>query len=140
MLGGLGGQGTFLSNMVNYGIFAVIGFLVAFLSGATLTPLFLPWLPGRAFSFKGAIMGLISAVLIFLFYPGILRSLSGRFEFFGLSLIIMAVSAYLAMNFTGASTYTSLSGVKKEMRMAVPLEISGAVIGLGLWLTSRFIS
>jgi len=85
-------------------------------------------------------MGLISAVLLFVFQAGILGSLPGRFELSGLSLIIIAVSAYLAMNFTGASTYTSLSGVKKEMRLAVPLEIAGVVIGLGLWLTSRFIS
>ena len=30
-------------------------------------------------------------------------------------LIIPAISSYLAMNFTGASTYTSLSGVKKDI-------------------------
>jgi acetyl-CoA decarbonylase/synthase complex subunit gamma len=41
------------------------------------------------------------------------------------------------MNFTGASTYTSLSGVKKEMRIAVPLQIASVVIGVALWLGSR---
>lgn len=137
LLGGLGGQGTFLSNMLNYGLFAVAGFLAAFLSGAVLTPLLLPWLPGRAFAIKGAIMGLLSAVILFMFRPGNFNSLPGRFELFGLLLIIMAVAAYLAMNFTGASTYTSLSGVRKEMRRAVPLEVAAVVIGLSLWLTSR---
>jgi acetyl-CoA decarbonylase/synthase complex subunit gamma len=44
------------------------------------------------------------------------------------------------MNFTGASTYTSLSGVKKEMRWALPLEIAGGMIGLGLWFGSYFIA
>ena len=45
-------------------------------------------------------------------------------------LIIPAITAYLAMNFTGASTYTSLSGVNKEMRWALPTEIGmgGAVV------------
>jgi acetyl-CoA decarbonylase/synthase complex subunit gamma len=43
------------------------------------------------------------------------------------------------MNFTGASTYTSLSGVRKEMRWAVPAEIALAGIGLSLWLGSRFV-
>jgi len=137
LLGGLGGQGTFWANMLHYGLFAVLGYLVAFVSGAVLTPLFLPWLPGRAFAFKGAVMGMLSAVLLFIFRPGILDSWPGRVEFFGLGLIIIAVAAYLAMNFTGASTYTSLSGVRKEMRWAVPLEIACAIIGLGLWLTSR---
>jgi acetyl-CoA decarbonylase/synthase complex subunit gamma len=43
------------------------------------------------------------------------------------------------MNFTGASTYTSLSGVKKEMRIAVPLQLTAAIIGAGMWMVSRFI-
>jgi acetyl-CoA decarbonylase/synthase complex subunit gamma len=51
-----------------------------------------------------------------------------------------AVSAYLAMNFTGASTYTSLSGVKKEMKWAVPIEIAAGVVGLTLLVGSRFVS
>jgi acetyl-CoA decarbonylase/synthase complex subunit gamma len=41
------------------------------------------------------------------------------------------------MNFTGASTYTSLSGVKKEMRVAVPLQVIAASAGILLWLGSR---
>jgi len=40
------------------------------------------------------------------------------------------------MNFTGASTYTSLSGVKKEMRFALPLEITAGILGLMVWITS----
>jgi acetyl-CoA decarbonylase/synthase complex subunit gamma len=54
-------------------------------------------------------------------------------------LLIPAVSAYLAMNFTGASTYTSLSGVKKEMHWALPLQIGTGVIGIILWIGSHFI-
>jgi acetyl-CoA decarbonylase/synthase complex subunit gamma len=44
------------------------------------------------------------------------------------------------MNFTGCSTYTSLSGVKKEMRWALPLQIAMVTCGLAGWITSRFIS
>jgi hypothetical protein len=32
-----------------------------------------------------------------------------------------------------------LSGVKKEMRVAVPVQIVAAVIGFGLWITGRFV-
>jgi acetyl-CoA decarbonylase/synthase complex subunit gamma len=53
----------------------------------------------------------------------------------GLVLIITG-SAYLGMNFTGASTYTSLSGVRKEMRWALPLEVGGAALALVLWVIS----
>jgi len=54
--------------------------------------------------------------------------------------LVPALSAYLAMNFTGASTYTSLSGVRKEMRVAVPLEISAGIIGICLWIRACFIA
>jgi acetyl-CoA decarbonylase/synthase complex subunit gamma len=55
-------------------------------------------------------------------------------------LLIPALSAYLAMNFTGASTYTSLSGVRKEMRWALPLEIGAGVVGIIFWLGSHFVA
>ncbi len=48
------------------------------------------------------------------------------------------ISAFLAMNFTGASTYTSLSGVRREMRWALPLEIGAGLSGLAVLLVSRF--
>lgn len=53
--------------------------------------------------------------------------------------IAPVVASFIAMNFTGASTYTSLSGVRKEMRIAVPLQITGAAAGVGLWLAGRFL-
>jgi hypothetical protein len=38
------------------------------------------------------------------------------------------------MNFTGASTYTSPSGVKKEMEKALPFIVGAAAIGAALTL------
>jgi acetyl-CoA decarbonylase/synthase complex subunit gamma len=97
-----------------------------------LTPLLLPWLPGHAFSLKGASIGFLTALILLAFRWGNWR------EGLGWLLLIPGVSAFLAMNFTGASTYTSLSGVRKEMRWALPLEIIGAIIGFGLWIGSNF--
>ena len=74
------------------------------------------------------------------FRAGHLGTWPGRVEMLALIFLVPAISAYLAMNFTGASTYTSLSGVKKEMKWAVPMEISAGIIGLGLWLGSRFMA
>ncbi|MEQ8236459.1 MAG: mercury methylation corrinoid protein HgcA, partial [Syntrophomonadaceae bacterium] len=48
----------------------------------------------------------------------------------GVLLIVPATSSYLALQFTGASTYTSFSGVTKETRLAVPL--IRVAVGLGL--------
>jgi acetyl-CoA decarbonylase/synthase complex subunit gamma len=54
-------------------------------------------------------------------------------------LIITAISSFLAMNFTGSSTYTSLSGVKKEMKISVPLQMGFAIIGLVLQVVGKLI-
>jgi acetyl-CoA decarbonylase/synthase complex subunit gamma len=139
LLGGLGGQEGFWTNAFNYGLFAVLAFLTAIFTGAVLAPLLLPWLPGRAFSMKGLALGLVVGLILAVFRGGHLTDLSSRFEILAWIGIVPAVTAYLAMNFTGASTYTSLSGVKKEMRWAVPLQIGIGVIGIGLWIGSRFI-
>ena len=40
-----------------------VGFFGALITGTVLAPALLPWLPGRAFSFKGAFLGLLYALL-----------------------------------------------------------------------------
>ena len=127
-------------NALNHGLFSVLAFFSAIVAGAILTPLLLPWLPGRAFSLKGFILGLLAAFILVAFHFNGLSTWTGRLEILAWVLFIPALSAYLAMNFTGASTYTSLSGVKKEMRWALPLQVGTGVIGLILWIGSHFIA
>jgi hypothetical protein len=104
-----------------------------------LTPALLPWLPGRAFSLKGVWIGLAVSVVV-LGITGSRQLIShSLFTTISWFLILPAVASFIAMNFTGASTYTSLSGVRKEMKVAVPLQIAGTVVGLGLWFTGRFV-
>jgi acetyl-CoA decarbonylase/synthase complex subunit gamma len=43
------------------------------------------------------------------------------------------------MNFTGTSTFTSLSGVKKEIKVAVPFQITLAASGIILFVLSKFL-
>ncbi len=140
LLGGLGGSQGYWHNALHFGGHAAAALLIAILAGAVLTPLLLPWLPGRAFSLKGLTVGLVAAFL-FSWWQGLELSFwSSRLDALAWLLLIPAVAAFLAMNFTGASTYTSLSGVKREMRWAIPLQIGSVVVGLGLWLTSRFLA
>lgn len=133
--------GGFWTNALSYGLYSVLGILTAILAGAVFTPLLLPWLPGRAFSFKGLTPGVVMALVFVAFCPSGWDAGSwGRIGIFAWLFLIPAMSAYLAMNFTGSSTYTSLSGVKKEMRRAVPLQIGAGVLGVGLWLGSHMFS
>jgi len=140
ILSGLLGPSGFWSNVLDQGLFAVQALLTAILAGAVLTPLLLPWLPGRAFSLKSIIPALFCAlVLLFLRSENGVRAVS-LLEMIAWFLVILSAAAYLAMNFTGSSTYTSLSGVKKEMRWFLPFQIGGGVVGLALWVCSMLVS
>ncbi len=140
LLSGLGGPAGYMANVMNYGRFAVIAILIAIIAGAVLTPILLPLLPGRAFSLKGCTIGVVAACVLLIMRNPDLHLWPGRLEALSWLLLIPALTAYLALNFTGASTYTSLSGVKKEMHVAIPLEIGAGIAGVGLWLVSRFIA
>ena len=137
LLGGFGGPAGFWESAVHEGLFAVLAFLSALFAGAVLNPLFLPYLPGKAFSTKGFFIGILMAFFVLYLRECDWQAWSGRIEAFSWLLIIPAVTSYLAMNFTGCSTYTSLSGVKKEMRWALPLQIGMAGCGFLAWVTTQ---
>ncbi len=140
LLSGFFGPDRFWTNILDHGLFTIPAILAAIMAGAVLTPLLLPWLPGRAFSTKGLVIGLIGAAVIVISQAGQMATWAGRLEGLAWFLIIPAITAFLALNFTGSSTYTSLSGVRKEMRWAVPLEIGAGLAGVGLWLSTLFMA
>ncbi len=108
---------------------------LGYCAGIVLTPLFLPFIPARAFALKGALMGLLLSALLFLTH------LLGEttLGIVAWILLVTSISSFMAMNFTGSSTYTSLSGVKKEMRVAVPLQVSSVVLGAILMVLDNII-
>ena len=140
LLAFLGNSGGVWTNSLQHGLLAAMAILAAILAGAVLSPLLLPWLPGRAFSLKGFSLGTLAVAMLLVFVWNGWVKWVGRLEILAWVLLIPAASAYLAMNFTGASTYTSLSGVRKEMRWALPLQIGAGTVGMILWLGSNFIA
>jgi hypothetical protein len=120
--------------LARFGAMELIAFLGSVLAGCVLTPILLPWIPGRAFAFKGALLGLLWAAAVILLGRGILRV--GIFESLSYLLLLPSISAYAAMNFTGSSTYTSPSGVNKEMRIGIPIMLIAAVCGSILLIIS----
>jgi hypothetical protein len=136
----LGKSGEGWTSALSHGFFSVLAILTVILAGAVLAPLLLPWLPGRAFSVKGLSLGVLTIAALMAFRWNVWSTWTGLLEILAWLFLIPAASAYLAMNFTGASTYTSLSGVRKEMRWALPLEIGAGIVGIVLWLGSQFIA
>ena len=120
-----------------FGIFDTALYVGANLAGAFITPILLPVIPGKAFSFKGWLIGLCWATFAFWLFgwyaPGFWLLVAGY------GLLLPAVSSFLAMNFTGASTYTSPSGVLREMKIALPFIIASGLMGAVLVLIKSFI-
>ena len=54
-------------------------------------------------------------------------------------LIYPALTAFISMGFTGSSTYTSLSGVVKEMQYAIPSMIVSGGLGLAALVARYFV-
>jgi hypothetical protein len=113
-----------------------IPYLGAILAGTVFVPALLPWIPGRSFAWKGWLFGLLwTAVYIWLSIP--LISWGGAMTYF---LLLPAISSFLAMGFTGSSTYTSLSGVVKEMGIALLAVITSAGLGMVFLIVQLFVS
>ena len=107
----------------------------AVISGTTITTLLLPYIPGKAFSLKGWLVGAAWSI-IYLVKSGVLCA--GNYLLSaGYLLCLPAVSSFFALNLTGSSTYTSPSGVKKEMQVSLPLIAASALIGIMLVIISR---
>ncbi len=110
-----------------------IPYVGALLAGSVAVPSLLPWLPFRSFTLKGWLAGILWALGI-----GVLQGASPA-HLAGSLLLLPALSAYMALNFTGSTTFTSQSGVNKEIRLfARPMAISG-VLGI-LLIVGRAIS
>ena len=108
----------------------------AILAGVVLFPILLPWLPTRDFSSKGFILGgvvaLPFALATFLRNPDAawwLRA-GGALTFL---LPLPPVTAYLALNFTGSTTFTSRTGVRREIFTYIPM--MAWMFGIGIVLT-----
>ena len=105
------------------GPLVALAVLSAFAAGTMIFPLLLPWLPTANFSTKGfALGGLVSIVFVllqFLLVPAA-EVLPVILDSMALLLIIPAITAFLTLNFTGSSTFTSRTGVRKEIYRYIP--------------------
>ena len=108
--------------------------VAAVLAGTVLIPALLPFIPTQDFSTKGLILGLVVALPIaWTFSTNPLLPFWADAAGAATALLLMpAVVAYIALNFTGATTYTSRTGVKKEIFRYVPLMAGMAVLGVVL--------
>ncbi len=117
----------------------------AIMAGVVLFPILLPWIPTKDFATKGFILGAAAALpfaLVKLFAPAPDTAYwvqAGR----ALAVILewSPVTAFIALNFTGSTTFTSRSGVRREIFKYTPVMagmfVSGIVITIVLKLIGK---
>ena len=122
------------------GLFASTAAVAAILAGVILFPILLPWLPTPEFSVKGFILGGMVAL------PFVLTILMGNpavawwlrvGEGLIFPLAMPPVTAYLALNFTGSTPFTSKTGVRREIFAYTP--IMAILFGIGIALATALI-
>ena len=100
--------------------------LISLILGAFLVPLLLPYIPFRSFALKGC----LSAVVVFGASFSLIKQALNHdlWLLVAAYLLFPALVSFLSLNFTGATTFTNISGVKKELRISIPIYIAAAVV------------
>lgn len=99
---------------------AAAAVITSILSGVVLFPILLPWIPTKDFSSKGLLLGGLAAL------PFALGGMHDEIWWLrsGWALAYMlfmpSVTAFLSLNFTGSTTFTSVTGVRREIFTYVP--------------------
>jgi hypothetical protein len=118
------------------GSLAGLAAVAAVLAGAALFPIMLPWLPTQRFSSKGLLLG--TAVSLPFASFAYVQHVAGAWWLrliwvLAFLLAMPPVTAFLALNFTGSTTFTSKSSVAREMKRYIP--IMAWTFGAGVVLT-----
>ena len=135
ILSGLGPGLFSLASAWTRGLTAVGALATGMVTGAVLTPVLLPLIPVRAFALKGILAGSGAALLFLRSVPPATASLPMALSLF---LMVVATSSFLAMNFTGATPFTAPSGVEKEMKQYIPVQLISLIAATGFWIYAAF--
>lgn len=132
-----GGNSNFIQ-VLKSGLLNTLPYIIAAIIGTILFPILLPILPFRMFSIKALILGIIWSFVVityssvFHYNNSILMNVSN-------GLLLSSIISYLGMNFTGSTTFTSLSGVKKEILLSMPIIGTSALVGIVLMVVDKFL-
>ena len=111
------------------------GAVAAILAGVILFPLLMPWIPTPNFSTKGYFLGGLVAIpfIVTAFRDNLDEVLWLRIAWaLTFALIMPPITAYLSLNFTGSTTSTSRTGVRREILTYAPSMVW--LFGLGVIL------
>jgi len=121
-----------IAGFLTGGLVSGLAAVTAIMAGIILFPILLPYLPTKDYSTKGLFLGLLLA-LPFAAYTYISHAPVRVWTFASMLtflLIMPPITAYLALNFTGATPYPSRTGVRKEIYRYIPVMAVMAALGV----------
>lgn len=113
----------------------VLMIVTTVVAGIVIFPILLPFLPTRDFTSKGLILGVVVSI------PFMTRNyLASLNEPLWVAILLTIIPAlmispwvgFLALNFTGSTTFTSRTGVRREIFRYVPVIAVTFIAGIGL--------
>jgi hypothetical protein len=119
-------------------VFNSMPYIGAIFIGAFVIPGLLPYIPFRAFSLKGATLGVLWSILVIKF-NNIFQYDNSWMIFLSNTLILTSIVTFLSLNFTGSTTYTSLSGVEIETKKTLPIVIIACILGAILMIVGKIL-
>ncbi|WP_410509829.1 mercury methylation corrinoid protein HgcA [Methanosarcina hadiensis] len=130
---------TIIGSIILYflaGPLAALAAITTVLAGTVFFPALLPFIPTHDFSTKGLILGGIVAIpfaVVSFTTNSVLPLWENTLISLAVLLIMPSLVAYLALNFTGCTTFTSRTGVKKEIFRYTP--VMALMAGSGIILS-----
>ena len=118
------------------GLLPTLATILSIIAGVAIFPLLLPFLPTHDFSSKGWILGMLVTLpftIAMLLKPQTSASWLHAGTALALQLAFPVVTAFIALNFTGSTSFTSRSGVKSEIYTYIPW--MAGLFGGGVLLT-----
>ena len=130
------GPGFFsFSKALSRGMVSLAALVAGIISGTIITPALLPFIPFREFAAKGIIPGTVLGLGMIAMESSSIYSVPGYMALF---LFTVTISSFLSMNFTGTTPFTSPSGVEKEMKRFIPVQLAAVLLSMVLWIYAAF--
>jgi hypothetical protein len=104
--------------------------------GSVIFPLLLGVLPFRSFVLNGGILGVIYSGLI-VYNSDFFMLSKNPLSSTGIFILLSVFISYISFNFTGSTTFTSFTGVKKEAKIFIPLATILAFLGFILYIAGN---
>ncbi|MCW3489045.1 mercury methylation corrinoid protein HgcA [Dethiobacter alkaliphilus] len=124
------GEFDFVSSFMQ-SVSNLVPYVIAIVLGTVGIAALLPYIPFRSFAAKGLLLGLAWSAFT-VRYHAVFNFPENSLVAAANILFLTALTSFFALNFTGSTTYTSVSGVQKETLYTIPLIAVGTLIGLGL--------